>query len=56
MSEINRYNNDVSKCSSKKADINKKIATKTGDLHRYQVQLLKEQDNEQKKELQLKKN
>ncbi|EMX8699467.1 TIR domain-containing protein [Klebsiella michiganensis] len=51
MSEINRYNNDVSKCSSKKSDINKKIATKTGDLHRYQVQLLKEQDNEQKKRI-----
>lgn len=51
MSEINRYNNDVSKCSSKKADINKKIATKTGDLHRYQVQLLKEQENDQKKRI-----
>lgn len=49
MSEISRHNNEISRCSSKKADINKKITTKTGDLHRYQLQLNKEQADEQKK-------
>lgn len=49
MSEISRYNNDISKCGSKKADINKKIVSKTGELHRYQLQLNKEQEDEQKK-------
>lgn len=51
MSEISRHKNDISRCNSKKADINKKITAKTGDLHRYQLQLIKEQENDQKKEL-----
>ncbi|EAR7753307.1 TIR domain-containing protein [Salmonella enterica] len=51
MSEISRHKNDISRCNSKKADINKKITAKTGDLHRYQLQLIKEQENDQKKRI-----
>lgn len=51
MSEIARHNNDISKCGAKKADIHKKITSKTGDLHRYQLQLSKEQESEQKKRI-----
>ncbi|EHN5057747.1 TIR domain-containing protein, partial [Escherichia coli] len=51
MLEISRHKNDISRCNSKKADINKKIATKTADLHRYKLQLDKEQGNEQKKRI-----
>lgn len=33
----------------KKQILIKKITAKTGDLHRYQLQLIKEQENDQKK-------
>ncbi|MGK4855792.1 molecular chaperone Tir, partial [Salmonella enterica] len=41
-SEISRHKNDISRCNSKKEDINKKITAKTGDLHLYQIQINKE--------------
>ena len=49
MSQITNYNNDMSKCNTKKSDINKNIAKKNNELNRLQTQLQKEQENELKK-------
>lgn len=47
--ELERIQNDIAKCNVRKADLNKKVTTKTTDLHRYQTQLMKEEAAERKK-------
>ncbi|YCI30856.1 TIR domain-containing protein [Erwinia sp. PK3-005] len=48
--EIERLQIDIAKCNERKADLGKKIAAKSADLHRYQNQLTREEASEQKKQ------
>jgi hypothetical protein len=50
MTQVARYNDDISKCDGRKADISKKISTKTIELHRYETQLAKDEEAEMKKQ------
>ena len=47
--QIFRLSEEVARIQSKKADISKKISDKTGQLHKYQLDLQKEQEKERKK-------
>src|SRR5690606_10575627 len=47
--EINRLLQDIASIQSKRADIEKKLAGKTAQLHKAEEQLTKEQEREQKK-------
>jgi hypothetical protein len=47
--EIARLQDDISRVQKDKADLNKRIADKTKDLHRYQTDLMKEEERERKK-------
>lgn len=49
LTQITRANDEASKASTKQADLQKKLAAKTKDLHRYEQQLMKEQDADRKK-------
>ena len=45
-----RHETDSAKCAANKADILKKVATKTADLHRYESQLARDEEAERKKQ------
>ena len=47
--EVTRVGEEISRIHAKKADINKRIADKTAEIHRYEQDLLKEQERERKK-------
>lgn len=47
--ESARLQSDLAAIQKKKSDLNKRIAEKTRDLHRYQADLVREQEREQKK-------
>ena len=49
MSQIARNTSDISKCNAKNAELSKKIADKTAELHRYETQLTKDEESERKK-------
>lgn len=49
LSQISRFNDDISKCNVRKADLSTKIASKTSELHRYKNQLAKDEESERKK-------
>ncbi|MCY1763191.1 TIR domain-containing protein [Klebsiella pneumoniae] len=49
MSQIARNTSDISKCNVKNAELSKKIADKTAELHRYETQLTKDEEFERKK-------
>lgn len=55
LGQINRLNDDIAKYISKQAELSKKLAAKTADLHKYQQQLAKEQERERKKQEDLQK-
>lgn len=50
MRETERLNKDIANSSSKQAELQKKLAHKTSDLNKYQLQLSKEQEMERKKQ------
>jgi hypothetical protein len=50
LSQIDRYTKDVANSLDKQADITKKIASKSSDLNRYQLQLVSEEARERKKQ------
>ena len=47
--EIERYEREIGQVQKKKADLTKQVADKTSKLHSYQQELMKKQDQEQKK-------
>lgn len=47
--EIDQYQRDIISIQKKKSVLTKRIADKTSELHKYQQQLFREQDQEQKK-------
>jgi len=47
--ELSRVQDDVAKARHEQSDLNKKIADKTRDLHRYQGELSREEERERKK-------
>ena len=49
LSQIARYTDDIAKSNAKKADLSRKVADKTSELHRYETQLAKDEDTERKK-------
>lgn len=50
MNQMARHETDSAKCTATKADILKKIAAKTADLHRYESQLARDEETERKKQ------
>lgn len=50
LSQVARHNDDISKCDARKADISKRISSKTVELHRYETQLAKDEETEMKKQ------
>lgn len=55
MRELERLNAEIAKCNTRKAEINKKLASKTSELFRYQSQLQKEEEYQLKKQSELQK-
>jgi len=56
LSEIDRNNNDVARSSKNQADLQRKVADKSKDLIRYQQQLSKAIETENKKQLEAQRN
>lgn len=50
INQMARYETDSAKCTANKADILKKVASKTADLHRYESQLARDEEAERKKQ------
>lgn len=50
LNQIARHETDSANCAAKKADIRKKIASKTAELHRYESQLARDEETERKKQ------
>jgi len=55
MRELERLNAEIAKFNTRKAEINKKLASKTSELFRYQSQLQKEEEYQLKKQNELQK-
>lgn len=50
INQMARHETDSAKCAANKADILKKVAAKTADLHRYESQLARDEETERKKQ------